>query len=137
MRRKVREHRDYILVREAISDLFKELRKHGFVARMCFTCCGSCGSYEGREIAVKQSKNKLVFYHRQNDESFKYDGKVYLHYLDINEQSHDEDCKRIGQEIVEIIGLNHPNIEAVWDGDPDKCIIVQRKGRYAEENTNI
>jgi hypothetical protein len=128
MRRKPRIHPDFEVVKENIKLLFKDLRNQGFVAKVNFSCCGSCGSYECGEIANKQSKTKIVFYHRQGEDDLKRSGRVYLHHfstLDTMTPENVECDTKIGQEIVEL-SKNYPDIVADWNGSADKCILIKR-----------
>ena len=38
-------HPNYEAVYDGIKEAFRELRKHGLVARMDYMCCGSCASF--------------------------------------------------------------------------------------------
>lgn len=132
MRRRRREHADFQIVKEGIKNLFKDLRRKGFVARLNFTCCGSCGAYEGRSIALAQEKTKLVFYHRQGEDYLKSTGRVHLHYHPIVKDDEtitdpvlDQTCKQVGDEIVALIA-NHPTITYEWKGTADDCILIKR-----------
>jgi hypothetical protein len=102
---------------------------------MNFSCCGSCGSYECNEIATKQHRNKIAFYHRQEEDRFKSNGKIYLHYY-YTPDSDDKLTKIVGEEIKRHVE-SCPNLEVVWDNDPATCIILQRRGRSAEENSIV
>lgn len=59
-----------------IRDAFAELRKHGYVARMNFSCCGGCASYEIGQS--KKYQGKCVYYHRQAAERLRETGKCML-----------------------------------------------------------
>ena len=61
--------------RALLRDLFKALRKDGFRARMNFTCCTGCGSYEISENPPKFGVTPYVFYHHQNTDDM-HDGKA-------------------------------------------------------------
>jgi len=128
MRRRTRIHPDFDVVKENLKLLFKDLRKQGFVAKMNFSCCSGCGSYECKELATKQKKNKIVFYHRQGEDGLKSQGNVYLHYFSPSDEFTAENPdwdKNIGYEIVET-SKRYPRIVAEWDGNPDKCILIKR-----------
>ena len=54
--------------REKLRDAFRRLREKGIVAKMKFSCCTSCGSYE---ISLNHGPDvPYVFWHRQNESSF-------------------------------------------------------------------
>ena len=46
-----------------INNMFKLLRRKGYIARQNFNCCSSCGWAEIGEV------EKAVFYHRQDAEN--------------------------------------------------------------------
>jgi hypothetical protein len=48
--------------RDKLADAFRSLRKAGIVARMNFSCCGTCGHYE---LSENGKGRGYVFYHRQ------------------------------------------------------------------------
>ena len=52
---------------EAVAAAFKAVRKHGIVARMHFSCCGSCASYE---LSEKYPGKGRIFYSRQHEDAF-------------------------------------------------------------------
>jgi hypothetical protein len=50
--------------------IFRELRKNGFTAKQNFLCCQSCG-WSVLEDEGRQDGENIVFYHKQDSESFK------------------------------------------------------------------
>ncbi|WP_442637788.1 DUF6891 domain-containing protein [Rossellomorea marisflavi] len=58
--------------KEIITQIFKDLRKEGFVARQNLACCQSCAWSEVDVMEDKKGKTfeNVVFYHRQDAESF-------------------------------------------------------------------
>jgi hypothetical protein len=125
-RQKMRNHPDYIPVKNIIRyKVFPILRKLGFVARMNFSCCASCASYELAQVAKERNKTKIVFYHMQADESFKRSGKVCLYYFSMLDN---ESRKReVGIEISNIArqcGLN-----VTWDGNENTAIVVCKNAK--------
>jgi len=127
MLRRQRIHPDFDVVKENLKLLFKDLRKHGYVAKVNFSCCSSCGSYECRELAIKQKKNKVVFYHKQGEEGLRNKGDVYLHHFTLVDDDNLQDIsdKNSADLIVEIT-KNYPAIVAEWDGNINKCILIKR-----------
>ena len=53
--------------RDVLREAFKELRKHGYTARMNFQCCQSCALYELSEAG---KNGKAVFWGNQDNRSF-------------------------------------------------------------------
>jgi hypothetical protein len=125
MKRRKTIHPDFDIVKDNLRNVFKELRKNNFVAKMNFSCCGGCGSYECSQIAREKGKTKVVFYHRQNEETLKfYDGTVYLHYYSTDDN--DENTIQVGKEIVDIV-KKYPEITTEWSGSPGSCIKISKK----------
>lgn len=52
---------------DRISAAFKAARKLGIIARMHFSCCGSCAAYE---LGEKYPGKGLIYYSRQGEDSF-------------------------------------------------------------------
>lgn len=122
MRRHLPNNKNYIEYRPMIAEVFKNLRKKGLLARMNFSCCCSCGSYELNDI-LKTNKNKIgyVFWHHQSEESFKINGRVYLYYG----SNEDNDSIEVGKLIVEELNIN--NIPCCWNGSSHDAILVGGK----------
>lgn len=53
--------------RLAVAAAFKAVRKLGIVARMNFSCCGSCAGYE---ISDKHPDKGRIYYSRQGESAF-------------------------------------------------------------------
>jgi hypothetical protein len=52
---------------DRLASAFAELEAEGIVARMNFTCCGTCGHAEiGEEVAEDESARGYVFFHMQD-----------------------------------------------------------------------
>ncbi len=51
-------------IRNAVGKAFTALRKQGFIARVNFSCCTGCASYELSEMARTRKKDRAVFSHR-------------------------------------------------------------------------
>ena len=68
-------------IRIALKKAFKNLRKEGVIARMNFSCCGSCGGYYMSEkMVLDEKKIGYVFYHNQEHKNLPYAGYVYLNF---------------------------------------------------------
>lgn len=103
--------------------LFPHLRRLGFIARMNFSCCGSCGSYELTQDAKRRNKKRVVFYHRQAEDFFKLDGKVNLLYFSMDDD--EEQTKIAGDIIAEV--AKYYDLKVTWDGSPTKTILLSCK----------
>lgn len=101
--------------KQLIAKAFRELRKRGWFARCNFWCCQSCGC----NAVPDSAKNKFVFYHNQDNASL-IDGNIKESGMYM---SHGEGGN--GFEIVAI--LNKYGLDADWDGDNSKRIIVKHK----------
>lgn len=121
--------------REKVALVFKQLRKEGFIARMNFSCCGSCAGYEiGQEFddAVKNGLPKEkwprggVFWNKQSDASFWEDGELYIAYGAITAEASKASTpltdKQVGDRLKQL--LDEQGLAVDWDGDPDKKIKV-------------
>ena len=105
--------------RDKLRAAFKELRRIGYLARMNFTCCGSCGGYELAEVLKqKPAKNGYVFWHRQADDAFgpddDLDRTLYLAW---------GTCDNRAFEIVGVL-VKH-GLKASWNGEPFRCVEVE------------
>ena len=105
-------------MKNRIKSTFKTLRKdHGFLARMNFTCCSSCGWYEMSEhkalkgLSEQEKENaNIVFYHRQDAEHMDEYDKCYLAW------SGD------GETIKKVLEDNRLSVE--WDGTTSMRIMA-------------
>lgn len=91
--------------KENLNKAFRALRKAGYFAKQNFWCCQSCAWSD-----VPDSQEKVVFYHRQDNDDLKENGKCRLAW------SGD------GNEIVKI--LNENGVKTEWDGNNDKRIKI-------------
>lgn len=101
-------------VQQKVTNAFADLRKKGYFAKQSHTCCNTCGWYEIPD-EFKET-GKVVFYHRQETESFKKSGKCYLNWAG--------DSKEIS-DVLTAHGL-HVN----WNGSPTTKMIVSDKPSF-------
>ena len=102
-----------------MKEIFKELRKRGFIARMNFKCCSTCASYDLTDIMDKDERIKYaVYWHRQVSERYKETGYLDLHYF--GKEDFDTD---IATGII-IAELQKANVVFSWNGDTNKTIEV-------------
>lgn len=129
-RKKVLENKD--LLKKA----FARMRRSKLIARMNFSCCGGCASYELGSRVQSSDGKKLgyVFYHRQANEDLENDGKCFISFgpwyerdADDNEPKqsrdlHDERTKIVGT--IAVAALVAEGIKVDWNGDASKCIEI-------------
>lgn len=96
------------MTRHNLTKGFRELRKHGYFAKQNFSCCQTCGWCDVPE----EKKDKVVFYHKQDNED-KEEGNPF--YLCWNGD---------GKEIQGI--LQKCGVETEWNGDETKRIRVTK-----------
>jgi hypothetical protein len=61
-----------------IKTAFAELRRAGYISRMNFSCCSSCGWYEIGQMPKKAKSKGIVFYNRQSTETLSRTGRTML-----------------------------------------------------------
>lgn len=112
--------------KQVFNEIFKALRKKGFIARQNYMCCQSCGwaSIES-EYDITDDSN-VVFYHNQDYNAFKDGNLEYIIYL-----AWSGDGQTI-KETFEEFGFN-----VLWDGSEHKRIgILPRKDVYEVKYIN-
>lgn len=115
-------------IKEATRQIFKELRKSGFIARMGFACCGSCASYEiGSDIKemTEEKRAKLTgvaYYHKQTADRLKKDGTLNVYYFSPKDNATREEETKVGQIIAD--AYRAKGFTVIWDGSPDTSIEV-------------
>lgn len=82
-----------------ITKAFKELTKLGYFAKENHSCCSSCG----RSEVPEDKRDKVVFYHMQDNWKLKENGSCYLTWSG--------DAK----EICDVFAKH--DISTEWDGD--------------------
>lgn len=118
-------------VRKKIINAFKVLRKKGLIAKANFSCCQNCAGHAIADYletvsAEKRAKVKgVVYWHRQDDISFKEDGKLYLAYGNVDTVN----CGVVGipsVEVGEIVcdTLKKFEIPYQWTGNPNNRILI-------------
>jgi len=107
-------------IKQRVNKAFRILRKDGVIARQNFMCCSSCATAALEPIWKKTGKTKIVYYHKQDGESF---NKGYNLTIRYGHSSDDKDKTRdLGIHVTNIlvfVGLVYD-----WDGDPEKTIQV-------------
>lgn len=125
--------------RQQLSEVFKQLRKRGFVARQYFSCCGSCASYE---IAIEKDGanhgKRVAFTHAQDRDGVS-DGRMFVKYGVVISHAKDEvkplfasdlDEREAraaaGREVSEVAVAAGLTVE--WDGTPEKTVVLEWDG---------
>ena len=113
-------------IRNAVGEAFAMLREQGFIARVNFSCCTGCASYELSEMARTRKNDRAVFWHRQDDESFRKGYPLHIRYFYLAPEGDDSDTtaeeQAIGEQVAAALKEQHLQIE--WDGDPHYTIQV-------------
>lgn len=118
-------------VRGLVGEIFADLRKDGFLARMNFSCCSNCGLYELEAMADERTeKGKKVqgaiFWHRQDEQRLQDGGPLCIRYFQVESDKHgllgDFSTQEIGALIVS--KLREKGIALDWDGNPNRTINV-------------
>ena len=107
----------------SITEIFKKLRKTGLLAVQRYKCCSSCaGAALGIRFEEKPDKYRgAVFYHRQDWDTYKRNGKLYLRFGTINEDN-DEVTYEIGHEVMDAFREGGWKID--WNGSPHSCVVA-------------
>lgn len=112
---------------------FRELRKAGFIANMDFGCCASCASYELSEKAEQLKRDKVVFYHRQDETNLFDYGELSIRYFSTKEPAFENVQEErnfdasVGREVFEML-MKH-GIFVKWNGDPNTVIIAYMEAK--------
>lgn len=117
-------------IRAALTDVFKDLRKAGYLARMNFSCCSNCAGYD---LATKATEIKdkgkevagCVFFHRQDQQSWNDGNGLFIRYGSLSTQKYGDigkDSKVVGKEVSDL--LTTYSIPHEWNGNPDECIYI-------------
>lgn len=100
---------------------FTELEAAGVVARMAFTCCGSCGVAEiGDEVVQGATARGFVFFHQQDAERLTEPGAyLYLSYgAFCGPMTSDVEGRKASEEIGRLVTryLEAHGLQVDWDG---------------------
>lgn len=101
-------------VKSMVRAAFKQLRREGYAARMNFSCCGSCGSYELSEVVKERGLNGYVFWNRQTNDAF--DGEELKSSLWLAWD---------GDATVIVKALRDAGLNVEHDGEASRCIEVK------------
>jgi hypothetical protein len=92
---------------------FKATRGRGFLARMNFSCCGSCGHYELSERRERTDAKGYIFFHNQTNEK-RLDGYDFYCYFDNVESAE-----------VFIEELENAGLDSDWDGMESSAVLIK------------
>lgn len=111
--------------KERLSDAFRQMRRHKIVAKQNWQCCQSCGW-----AAIDEKAPNVVFYHRQDSESFKdgrLRGKMHI--------AHRFAKESIGLLVCAI--LNQNGFYTIWDGTDTSRIAITNMTPELEALTQL
>ena len=114
-------------MRLRVKSVFSVLRTKGFIARMNFSCCMSCGLAEMEEILKKRGKEKWCFWHNQDDISMREGHNLMLRYGNIDPK----ESVAAGKEVCE--ELDRVGLAWNWNGSSEKCIEVLQESHEEEQ----
>ena len=106
--------------KKQVKAVFSELRSHGFVARMNFSCCSTCGSYELSEKARDLGLEKVVFYRQQDEAALLSSGELSVRYFSMNEDKDRTADTLVGSEVFDM--LRKHGVYAEWERNPNVVI---------------
>jgi hypothetical protein len=120
----------YLDIKRLVLDTFTQLRKLGIIARSNFSCCQNCGcseislSFYDFSPAKKEKTKGYVFWHHQDEDHFKDNGKLYLSYGQMTENGKTfGNALEVGKLIVE--HLEKQGLKVEWNGNTDTRILVE------------
>lgn len=112
---------------DRVAAAFGELNTAGVIARMCFTCCQSCGMSEiGDEVPDGATPQGFVFFHQQDAERLAGpDAHLYLAYgafcdPDASDVERDRRGEEIGRQVQR--SLEAHGLQVEWNGSINQRI---------------
>lgn len=113
-------------IRSKVNLAFEELSSMGFIARTNFLCCRTCATAELSDLAIRANQDRVVYWHGQDEDSFKETGNLVIRYFYAPPDDTDDDTLEIEIQIGEQVAtaLRSAGLNVSWDGDPNKCIVV-------------
>jgi len=122
--------------RERLKDVFRDLRKDGFIARINYMCCNTCAQYSLFSKIEKKWKETgkipkgVIYWHQQEDKAFKEEnGGVYISYIPSDTYEMEQQgvkppltTKEVGKELCKV--LKRHGLHYLWNGDPSIKIEV-------------
>ena len=105
--------------KDHMREIFKELRKEKFIARMNFRDCMSCASYAlGKLLEEAPEKQYTAYWHNQDEQRYKRSGQLSLRYFGREKGDAEFAGLRIVEKLIERKAVFY------WDGDQDRVIDV-------------
>lgn len=127
-------------VRECLLQIFKKLRREGFIARANFLCCQDCAlkAIQNRVTVLTPddaSRVKgVVFWHHQDEQSLKKHGIICISFGQLNTLNHGFvglDAREVGNRLA--FHLKERGIDFSWDGSPRMAIRVNANSGVRKE----
>ena len=123
-------------LKEKIRNVFKELRREGYLARMNYLCCGTCAcsSLPSRSEELEKNGKEIkgvIFYHEQSEEGLWDYGNVCIYFGTHKDQ---DDMRTTDRKMGEYLvnKFKDAGVDVEWDGSPRKAIQL-----YAYRNEPI
>jgi len=132
------EIRDF---RIKLNNVFKAVRKQGFVARQNFSCCGGCASYElGQYLKEHPDNRGAIYYHRQDAERINDTLQVYIGFVvaqpdGVSDEQQDAEAVALGQLIVD--SARAAGLFVEWDGTSGHRPCLSYEGKKQEIRITI
>jgi len=106
---------------------FADMRKLGYIARMAFSCCRNCASYELVGVVKEKQALGAVFYSTQSKDDMRNCGDVYVCFGSYSGEDNADisvgyDLTRVALENGLQVEWNGTSIEAVRLVSPNKEI---------------
>lgn len=123
-------------LRKKVLEVFKVLRKRGFIARANFYCCSTCAvyaidtDYKKMQEAKKSSIVGYCFWHNQDEDGWKAGRDLHLGYGQLcgDDTICDNTTRLVGQKIA--AALTEAGIDFEWDGSAGQKIKVLNTTGY-------
>ncbi|MFQ5801391.1 MAG: hypothetical protein ACE5JQ_00670 [Candidatus Methylomirabilales bacterium] len=111
--------------RQLLLKAFKKLEKKGLIARANFMCCTTCASngvaWDAEITGVKGG----VYWHAQDEESLGQRNELHIGFAAAGFDS--GNTAEVGKILAET--LTEEGLDVIWDGDPNKKVLVRRGGK--------
>ena len=108
--------------RPLVMKAFRRLRKAGYVAKANFMCCGTCASSACFEEAEETKKAGVVWWHKQDDTSYRETGELWIGFGSVDDVSESTNSDAVGQDVVK--ALVDAGLKVEWNGSSKQRIRV-------------
>jgi len=116
--------------KHAINEVFKAMRKRGYLAKQNYLCCMGCASAALATLGDTlkdhgKDPRGCVYYHRQDTEHWKSGKSLFLRFGNFDTIKYGEygaSMVTVGNELCE--ELMNQDLHFIWNGDPSMCVEV-------------